>query len=158
MKRVTPLLILVVCVLATPAYADLTAFVGVNATPSNRLVRGFAGGVSLLIIGLEFEYSNSLEDELVAAPSLQTGMFNVLLQTPFPIAGMQFYGTMGGGVYRERLRTTQETNVGGNAGGGVKISLVGPLRIRLDYRLFTLRGTPLQSRPQRIYMGLTLAF
>ena len=38
-----------------------------------------------------------------AAPSLRTGMGNVLLQTPFPIAGMQFYVTLGAGGYRERL-------------------------------------------------------
>ena len=25
-------------------------------------------------------------------------------------------------------------------GGGVKMSLAGPLRLRLDYRVFTLRG------------------
>ena len=30
-------------------------------------------------------------------------MFNGLLQTPIPIAGMQFYGTAGGGVYHETL-------------------------------------------------------
>ena len=29
---------------------------------------------------------------LEAAPTLQTYMFNGLLQTPIPIAGMQFYG------------------------------------------------------------------
>ena len=33
------------------------------------------------------------------APSLRTFMFNGLLQTPVPIAGMQFYGTAGGGGY-----------------------------------------------------------
>ena len=34
-------------------------------------------------------------------------MFNGLLQTPVPIAGMQFYGTAGGGVYRETLDLLQ---------------------------------------------------
>ena len=48
-------------------------------------------------------------------------MFNGLVQTPIPIAGMQFYGTAGGGVYRETLNDNSETNVGINVGGGVKI-------------------------------------
>ena len=30
-------------------------------------------------------------------------MFNGLLQTPIPIAGLQFYGTAGGGAFRETL-------------------------------------------------------
>ena len=99
------LLTLLCWALATPSYADLTAFVGANTTPSNRAVRGFALGLSLPIIGFEFEYSDSIEEEMVGSPSLRTGMFNVLVQTPFPIAGLQFYGTMGGGLYRERLGT-----------------------------------------------------
>ena len=32
-----------------------------------------------------------------------------------------------------------------NNGGGVKIKLAGPLRVRLDYRVFTLRGSPRAS-------------
>ena len=32
----------------------------------------------------------------------------------------------------------QETGFGTNVGGGVKIDLVGPLRLRLDYRVFKL--------------------
>ena len=68
-------------------------------------------------------------------------MCNGLLQTPVPIARMQFYATAGGGVYRETL----DDDVGDatsaiNVGGGVKMTLVGPLRLRLDYRVFTLRG------------------
>ena len=76
-----------------------------------------------------------------AAPSLRTFMFNGLLQTPVPIAGMQFYGTAGGGVLpRDARRRLSETNVGINVGGGVKMSLAGPLRLRFDYRVFTLQG------------------
>ena len=158
-KRLAVALLTLFCwALAAPSYADLTAFVGANITPSNRAVRGFALGLSLLIIGFEFEYSDSIEEEMVDAPSLRTGMFNVLVQTPFPIAGLQFYGTMGGGLYRERLGTTQETHGGVNVGGGVKIVLAGPLRVRVDYRVFTLRGNPFHSTPQRIYTGLNLAF
>ena len=86
-------------------------------------------------------------------------MGNGLVQTPIPIAGMQFYATAGGGVYRESFgETTSETHVGVNVGGGVKMTLAGPLRLRLDYRVFTLKGSPVHERPQRFYAGLNLKF
>jgi hypothetical protein len=157
-RLLVPCLTLILCGAAAPVQADATAFIGATTTPSNRLVRGFAIGVGVLILGFEFEYASTDEDALELAPSLRTGMFNLLLQTPFPIAGMQFYGTAGGGVYRERLGALQETHVGINVGGGVKVRLAGPLRVRLDYRLFTLQGQPLHERPQRVYAGLNLAF
>jgi opacity protein-like surface antigen len=141
------------------ASADFTAFLGVNPTPTNRVVTGLSGGVGLLIVGFEFEYANTREDLDQQAPGLQTYMFNGLLQTPFPIGGMQFYGTAGGGVFRETLNDDSETNVGINVGGGVKMNLAGPLRLRLDYRVFTLRGSDVRhSKPQRFYAGLNLKF
>jgi hypothetical protein len=85
-------------------------------------------------------------------------MFNGLLQTPVPIAGMQFYATAGAGGYRESFGDFSETHFGVNVGGGVKISLAGPLRLRLDYRVFTLQGASLHPRPQRFYAGLNLKF
>ena len=147
-------------VLACPAraYADATAFLGVNTTPSNRATKGFAVGVTVLVVGVEFEYSATSEDPAAAAPSLRTGSGNLLVQTPIAIGGFQFYGTTGIGLYRERLATTQETNFAANIGGGVKVSLLGPLKLRVDYRLFTLKGTPLHGKPQRIYAGLNLMF
>ena len=148
--------------LATPAFADATVFLGSTTTPANRAVKGAAVGVSLLIVGFEFEYADTSEDTLEAAPSLRTGMANVLLQTPIPIAGIQFYATMGAGGYREQLgeepNRIQETHVGINTGGGVKVSLLGPIRARVDYRLFKLRGEPLHSTVHRVYAGFNLAF
>ena len=143
---------------ATPAAADLTVFLGATTTPSNRLARGIAIGTGLLVVGFEFEYSDIREDSVEGAPSLRTGMANGVLQTPIPIAGLQFYATAGGGVYRERLLDVSETHFGVNVGGGVKISLLGPLRLRLDYRLFTLRGEPLYDRYHRFYAGANLGF
>ncbi len=151
-------LVLALALVLAPGTADahVTVFTGVNSTPSNRAARGCAAGLSLLVLGFEFEYSSAIEDEL--APSLQTGMFNVLVQTPVPLAGLQFYGTTGGGIYRVRLVGVQETNVGLNFGGGVKIALAGPFRARIDYRVFSLRGQPLVAKPRRIYFGLNVAF
>ena len=85
-------------------------------------------------------------------------MGNVLLQTPFAIMGFQPYFTTGGGIYRERLDTRQETQFGVNTGGGVKISLLGPLRARVDYRVFRLKGDPLYETVHRVYAGVNLKF
>jgi opacity protein-like surface antigen len=140
----------------SPARADATVFIGSTMTPENRLARGFAVGVSLLIVGFEFEYSNTSEDEERLAPGLRTGMGNVLVQLP---GSFSPYGTIGAGVYRERLgELSSETHFGSNLGGGVKIALAGPLRVRVDYRLFSLQGNPRESKSHRIYAGLNLMF
>ena len=82
-------------------------------------------------------------------------MFNALLQTP---TRTQLYVTAGGGFYRERFGEVTETSFGTNIGGGLKIPLAGPLRVRLDYRVFSLRGQPLYTNPQRFYGGVNLGF
>lgn len=138
------------------ASADLTFFVGFSPTPENRTAKGFALGINLLIVGFEFDYGTVREDELKAAPGLTTGMFNALLLTP--TSGVQLYGTVGGGYYREHLLGDTETSFGTNIGGGVKITLAGPLRLRVDYRVYSLRGSPLYKTPQRFYAGVNLAF
>lgn len=140
------------------ARADATAFIGANTTPSNRPVKGFAFGLGLLIVAFEFEYATTSDDVAVLAPALKTGMGNLLLQPPFPIFGFQPYFTTGGGVYRETLDSHQETGVGTNVGGGVKMSLAGPLRLRVDYRVFKLGRGALKSPAHRVYAGLNLSF
>ena len=37
-------------------------------------------------------------------------------------------------------------------------AIFGPLQVRLDYRIFNLRGGPVESRPQRFYAGLNIPF
>jgi hypothetical protein len=145
--------------LSRPASADATAFLGTSSNPANRMARGFAVGFGLLIVGFEFEYAKVVEDEEEAAPSITTGMGNVLLQTP-DLGPIQLYFTVGGGMYRERFDVIdrQETNFGINTGGGAKIPLVGPLRLRVDYRLFKLQGSPFYSQTQRFYAGVNLKF
>jgi hypothetical protein len=157
LRRVS-LVFALVFFLSAPAFADATVFIGSTTTPANRAAKGVAIGVGLVIVGFEFEYASTSEVLDEAAPSLRTGMGNVLLQTPIPVAGMQFYVTTGAGFYRERLDTRQETHVGMNTGGGAKISLLGPLKARLDYRVFKLRGDPLHSVVHRIYAGANLSF
>lgn len=145
--------------IATPVFADATVFIGAATSPSSRQARGFSVGVSLLVVGFEFEYANIKEELDGSSPSVRTGMANAFLQTPFAIVGLQPYFTTGVGVYRERLGDlSQETNLGVNTGGGVKISLLGPLRARVDYRVFKLRDAPVDSVVHRIYVGANLAF
>jgi len=141
---------------ATPAYADFTLFLGANTTPANRLVRGGALGAGLVIVGFELEYAATSEDPAAAAPSLKTGMGNVLLQTPF--SSFQPYLTTGAGVFNETLGAHSETNFGLNSGGGVKVALAGPLRLRVDYRVFKLGSGALNSPAHRLYAGLNLKF
>jgi hypothetical protein len=158
--RAIALLALVFAVLyPASARADATLFLGANTSPANRTVRGAAIGGGLVIVGFEFEYADTTEDATAGAPSLKTGMGNVLLQTPVAFAGIQPYFTVGGGVYHEELGTAiSNTGFGMNTGGGVKISLVGPIRLRVDYRVMTLKNGALITPAHRIYAGINLKF
>ena len=156
--RLAALALALVASMPSTASADATAFLGRNAGGDDRSVtRGFAISASLLIVGFEFEYANASENQTDARPSLRTTSGNVFLQT-FGLPGFQLYATTGAGIYRERLANDQETAFQLNNGGGIKISLAGPLRVRVDYRVFTLKGNPRHSTVQRIYAGLNLAF
>ena len=147
-----------VAMTAAPARADATVFIGANTTPSNRPVKGFAAGMELIIVAFEFEYAATSDDVSTAAPSLKTFMGDALLQAPLPIFGFLPYVTAGGGVYRETLGAHQQTSAATNIGGGVKVSLAGPLRLRVDYRVFKLGSGALNSPAHRIYAGLNLKF
>jgi opacity protein-like surface antigen len=83
-------------------------------------------------------------------------MGNVVLQTPMAFMGFQPYFTTGAGIYQEELGTHSDTSVGFNTGGGVKISLAGPIRLRVDYRVFKLGSGALNSPAHRFYAGLNL--
>jgi opacity protein-like surface antigen len=172
-RSITRALLAVAVVLCgwSPAAADITAFIGATTDPGTRTTKGVSVGAGLVIVGFEFEYAEAGgDDENEPAclpggsgeckPSLRTGMVNVLLQTPRGIAPVQIYGTVGGGLYRERYEATDETDTGfgSNVGGGVKFNLVGPLRIRLDYRIFRLTGDTVYKTPKRFYAGANLTF
>lgn len=141
---------------ASPARADITAFLGVSPTPERHFGRGISVGAGFLIVGFEFEYAQLSEDVDEQLPGLKTYSGNVLAQTP--TTGVQLYGTVGVQGFRETLGTAQETHIGTNIGGGVKIRLVGPVRVRLDYRIFKLQGSPRHDVYQRFYAGANLKF
>lgn len=141
-----------------PARADATLFIGTTTNPEDRFTRGFSIGVGLLVVAFEGEYANASDDPEAGVPSLRTFSGNGLLQTPFMIVGFQPYVTAGGGVYRETLGSRTDTGFTGNVGGGVKIALAGPLRLRLDYRRFGLGSDALYAPAHRFYAGLNLKF
>lgn len=149
---------------AAPARADATLFLGrsrnSSATPSapsvSQGVKGAAFGIGLLVVGFEVEGAIHTEDPVKAVPGLKTGMGNVLVQTP--TGNVQLYATAGGGLYQETVGTSSETNFATNIGGGIKFGVFGPLRLRADYRLINLRGTPHYNTVQRFYLGASLKF
>ena len=143
---------------AVPARADITAFLGLTPTPERHTLKGFSAGLGLLVIGFEFEYADIGEDTLDLLPGLKTYAGNVLVQTPVEVMGTQLYATVGAEGYRETLGASAETHVGTNIGGGAKIKLLGPIRVRVDYRIFKLQGSPIHSVYQRFYVGANLKF
>jgi hypothetical protein len=159
MKRTTLVLasaLAALVALPASARADVTAFLGLTTSPKSRATRGGSVGINLLVVGFEFEYSRAVEDAAAGAPGLTTSMFNVAVITP--TGDTQLYLTAGGGIFRERVGSETETQIGTNFGGGLKLGLFGPIRLRLDYRVFDLRGTPRFRNPQRFYAGLNIPF
>jgi len=160
-KTIATGLLAVAGLAATPsvASADITAFLGVGHRPETRAAKGAAFGVSLIAVGFEVEYSDISEKDTAdaLAPRLRTGMVNAIVQTP--TSGAQLYATAGVGLYRENLRADfQETNTAFNIGGGLKMGLFGPVKLRVDYRMFTLRGAPTEKTVHRVYAGLNTSF
>ena len=90
--------------------------------------------------------------------ALPVGITTALQFAPVAFFGVQPYFTTGAGVYSETLGTHNDKGVAFNTGGGVKISLAGPLRVRVDYRVFKLGSGALYSPAHRIYAGLNLKF
>ena len=156
--RAVTLAIVFSALIATPAHADITAFLGVTTTPTNRQTRGLSFGVGLLVVGFEFEFADTTDDPTTGAPSLTMGSGNLMLQTPSSFYGFQPYFTTGGGLYHETLGAHEDTSFALNTGGGVKINLIGPVRLRVDYRVFKLGSGALYSPAHRIYAGLNVKF
>jgi hypothetical protein len=142
----------------SPAAADATAFYGVATTTVSRPATGLAIAVKIILVGIEFEYAHMDERYPEHVPGVNSTMFNLVLSTPTKV---KIYFTTGGGLSHETLGAASEWGFGTNIGGGVKIPLAGPLRIRIDYRLFNVHGSipgSVDKRQQRIYGGLNFAF
>ena len=143
---------------AAPASADVTFFAG-SAVAPGRPTLGAALGLALEPVGVEFEYGGAPADPAAGTAALRTGLFNLLVGTPARSGRrVQVYGSVGVGAYRERREEHARTGLAASGGGGVHVRLAGPFRVRLDYRLFALRGAAQHRRPRRAYAGLGIAF
>ena len=140
---------------AQPALADATVFIGSQRASEGGSLRGAALGISLVVLGLEFEYAETRPARAADGLVRRSGMLNLLLQTPRRAARVQFYAAVGGGLYREG---DAATGFARNAGGGIRIPLLGPLDLRVDYRVFHRGWSSRGDLPQRIYAGVNLAF
>jgi hypothetical protein len=142
----------------TPALADATAFFGLSPTNATRSASGIGIGIHVVVVGFEFEYGHINQDSATATPGVSSGMFNVLVATP---TRTQVYFTVGGGLAHESFNAQGKYTLGTNVGGGVKLPLAGPIRLRVDYRVFKLNGAipgTSTKTQHRIYAGLNFAF
>ncbi len=57
--RLLPVALLVLLFGASPARADLTAFIGAQSNPSTRLTSGVSAGSGFLIVAFEGEYAQA---------------------------------------------------------------------------------------------------
>lgn len=143
---------------ADPAFADLTIFAG-GASTTPRTIIGAALGLSLQPVGVEFEYGSTSADPHTGRPALSTGLFNLVAGASLSAdRGVLVYGSVGGGMYRERLEGHARTDLAASGGGGIYFRLTGPFRVRFDYRLFVLRGDSPHRRARRAYAALSVAF
>jgi len=79
------------------------------------------------------------------------------------VHGVQIYGLAGFGLYAETFRGSGSGEASErHIGGGVKVGLAGPLKVRLDYRVFRVDAPDAAPgfvhNPQRLTVGLALAF
>jgi hypothetical protein len=157
---------LVALVLMNPvsARADATVLVGGTSVDALRPSFGFSFGYRPSAVGFEIEYLSTTPGDYTAG-----GIFASLIVQPVTISNVQIFAVGGVGVWGEGFAGGKRTGVlsAGNVGGGVLVPLVGPLRLRLDYRLFLLGEVskeevgaiaPRTKHPQRIAAGIHFAF
>jgi hypothetical protein len=142
---------------------NATAFAGAAMTPDPHVAIGIAVGVRPrpTPVSLEFEYSRSGSDPAERVPAIVTFSGNWLLQFPAQPSRYEFYGTLGVGVYVLSLDSKgSEPDSVWNFGGGAKITLAGPLKLRVDYRAFRLAPIPgeYHSNEHRLYLGIVAGF
>ena len=53
------MLVALIVAMPAPAFADITAFLGLLNKPDQHMTRGVSAGVGLLVVAFEFEYANT---------------------------------------------------------------------------------------------------
>jgi hypothetical protein len=158
---------LVVFVLMNPlsARADATVLWGLMSVDALRPSFGFSFGHRPSAVGFEIEYLSTL-GQTTPGDYSAGGAFASLIVQAVTISNVQIFAVGGVGIWAEGFagKRTGVLNAG-NVGGGVLVALAGPLRLRLDYRLFLLGKVeeeggiaPSRKHPQRIAAGLYFDF
>jgi len=143
--------------------ASITAFAGVAMASGPHPATGVAVGLKLLPgpVSLEFEHSRGRRDPTAGVPAMETFAINILTQPSRQRSRFQFYGTFGVGLYAV-LRDNHVSDVteARNIGGGVKVTLAGPLKFRMDYRAFFLGKMDGEDYPNahRFFVGIVAGF
>jgi len=145
-----------------PPDVNLTAFVAAAMAPDAHAARGIGVGARPQPgpLSIEFEYCRGRSDPMTGMPSIVTFAANLMVQVPVR-RRLQLYGTVGVGFYViQSDLDTSEGNDGPNFGGGVKLALAGPVKLRIDYRAFHLAPIDgdYHSNVQRLSLGLVVGF
>jgi len=148
----------------TPAPpVNLTAFAGAAMTPDAHAVSGIGVGVRPQPgpVSIEFEYSRSQIDRARSVPSIMTLAANFLVQVPVRQSRFELYGAFGLGFYvLQPDRQSGDADSAWNFGGGAKVTLAGPVKLRMDYRVFRLAPIPGRhhSDLRRLSLGIVAGF
>lgn len=146
------------------ARADATVLVGLTSVEGLRPSLGWSFSYRPSAVGVEVEYLTTTPGNYSAG-----GIFGSVIVMPVTISNVQIFVLGGVGVWGEGFKGGKRTGVlsAANVGGGVLVGLVGPVRLRLDYRLFRLGEvskeeigaiSPSRKHPQRIAAGLYFRF
>ena len=166
MRRLLIAAWLLALVLVNPvsASADATFLVGLTSVEGLRPSFAWSFGYRPSAVGVEVEYLTTRPGDYSAG-----GIFGSVIVVPMTIAKAQIFFVGGVGVWGEGFDEGKRTGVlsAVNVGGGVLVGLAGPLKLRLDYRLFRLGEvskeeigaiSPSSKHPQRIAAGLHFRF
>src|SRR5262249_49137925 len=121
---------------AMPAAADATAYLGVMTAGGPRLAVGFAYPHSPWMVGYEPGLMTAVGPATSKQSSVGAFSASVIVQPRSTIHGFQLYGPAGFGLYGEVYDHGGSGEVlATNIGGGARVGLAGPLKLRLDSRL-----------------------
>ena len=161
------LMVVLLAGIAAPAAAEGTLLFGLQTTSAPHPTVGVAWGRWPGTVGFELEYAGSIGKKSPSAPAVATITVNALVRTPLRVHGCQVYALGGFGVYGEVTSDGRGSGEVGarDIGGGTTIPIGGPLKLRLDYRVYFLGraddaspGSPISRHPQRLAAAISLAF
>jgi hypothetical protein len=147
---------------ANPAHADATVLVGLATPSAPHPTIAVSWGVARRMVGFEIEYASATRTT-GTTPSVGTIGVNLLVQLPEAVNGIRWYATGGLGIHAQSWNGGGTYGSSRSIGGGAKVPLAGPLKVRLDYRFFFFSAEeherpPLYFHSHRISGGLTLEF